>query len=318
MDLSRFRVRNFQQPEDVAGLLILLNDVEFVDGSGEDISEAALQTRLKAAGHNPQQDRWVVEHPNDSHVFIGHGAIWHATDDTGSIVAEVDLVVNPQWRRQGIGSLIFTAILIRARQLGSNYVRVYADSHHVAAETFLKQKQFSPVSAYVEMRATELKSLNLLPNDYSVVPYASLNSPSLLVTAYNDCFTGQWGHQRVTLEIIEQSLAYIDANGLFLLFDPDQSLVGMCRSEHSAPRTERNVKPTGYIDAPGMIPTLHETHLYGGLLLHAARWLYDSDAIVELESWGNAPETIELYQELGFVMLRQQYAYQRSLEHGTA
>jgi ribosomal protein S18 acetylase RimI-like enzyme len=95
--------------------------------------------------------------------------------------------------------------------------------------------------------------------------------------------------------------------------DRDRFVVGVCRSAHHPQRSARNGQSTGYIDAPGIIPDYRTPDLYSALLLHAAQWLRRHDQVLELESWGDAPETIALYQTLGFTILHQQIAYQREL-----
>lgn len=314
--LNSFHVRNFQEPEDVPGLVSLLKDAETVDDSGEDISEPTVRAQLGIQGHDPQKDRWVIDDPGDPHVLIGHSAIYTAAHDGASVIAEVNVIVHPQWRRRGLGSALFSATMDRARHLGVNYVRLYADRRHIQSAQFLTKKHFLAVAAYTEMRSTTINNANLLPQDFTILPYAAINDPSLLVAAYNTCYAEQWGHHRTSLERIEKLLQRIDVDGLFLMFASDHTLVGICRSGHSKQRTERNSQSTGYIDAPGVAPSFRAPHLYGALLLRAAHRLYETNPIIELESWGDAPEIIKLYQELGFVVLRQQDAYQRELKDG--
>lgn len=306
--LSSFRVRNFQPATDISQLLSLLNDAEAIDHSGEDISEITVLAQLEA--HDPQKDRWVIEVSDEPDVLIGHGAIWTATHDDGSLIAEVNLVIHPQWRRRGLGSMLFSSIENRAKDLGASYIRLYADPEHEPTVQFLTKKGFSAVAAYTEMRSMAQNTPVLLPDGFSIQPYSTINNPSLLVTAYNTCYAEQWGHHQVSLELIEQSLPLIDINGLFFMFAPDQTLVGMCRSEHSVQRTQRNGQATGYIDAPGVIPKFRMHQLNGALLSYTKNWLSENHTLIELESWGDSPETIEQYKDLEFVVLRQQYAYQ--------
>lgn len=312
--IDSFRVRNFQQPDDISRLLTLLMDAESIDMSGEDISETTVHAQLEVPEHDLQRDHWVIEHPHEPHVLIGQAAIYIAAKDTGSLTAEVNLVVHPRWRRRGLGSALFSSVLNRARDLGANTIRLYADPQHVPSVQFLTKKCFSPVAAYSEMRSTLLHHDPSLPDGFTILPYTAVNDPSFLTTAYNTCYAEQWGHHPVSLERVEQWLQHFNLDGLFFMFAPDHTLVGMCRSEPSLQRTERNGQPTGYIDAPGMIPAFRAQPLYRALLSHAAHWLSPDNSILELESWGDAPETIKLYQDLGFGVLRQQHIYQLALE----
>jgi len=316
--LNSFHVRNFRQPDDISRLLSLLEEAEAVDASGEDISESAVRAQLEVPGHDPQEDRWVVEHPTKPDTLIGHAAIYVGAHDGISVIAEANLVVHPLWRQRGLGSTLFSSAMNRARTLGANHIRLYADRKHEPFVQFMKKKRLVPVATYTEMRSMVLNNADLLPSGFTILPYTVVSDPLLLVAAYNTCYAEQWGHHQVTLERIEKSLPHINADGLFMMFSSDHTLAGMCRSGQSKQRTERNGQTTGYIDAPGVIPALRAPHLYGALLLHAAKWLRENNSIIELESWGDAPETIELYRELGFELLRQQDAYQGALEHEAA
>jgi mycothiol synthase len=313
-DPISFRIRAFQNPHDLFRLLQLLAEAEAVDQLGEDISEAAIQEQLRAPRHDPQQDRFVVEHPDDPRVLIGQSSIWTATTETNNVAAELSLIVHPLWRRRGIGATLLQYSLARIQQLGALLARIYADPQHIAAVRFLEAHQFHPVSAYTEMRAETLVATRPAPDGFTVQSYAAVNNVPTLVAAYNTCYAQQWGHHQVTADDVERSLSHLDPHGLFLMFTTEtRRLVGVCRSAHHPQRSARNGQSTGYIDAPGIIPDYQTPDLYSALLLHAAQWLRRHDQVLELESWGDAPETIALYQTLGFTILHQQIAYQREL-----
>jgi mycothiol synthase len=313
-DSPSFCVRSFQNPHDLFRLLRLLDEAEIADQLGEDISEAAIQEQLEAPRHDPDRDRFVVEHPDDSHVLIGQSSIWTATTDTNDLVAELSLIVHPLWRRRGIGATLLQHSLARIQQLGASLARIYANPQHISAVRFLEAHQFHPVSAYTEMRADTLVAMRPAPDGFVIQSYATVNHAPTLVAAYNTCYAHQLGHHQVTADDVERSLSHLDPHGLFLMFTAaTQRLVGVCRSAHHPQRSARNGQSTGYIDAPGIVPDYRTPDLYGALLLHAAQWLQRHDQVLELESWGDAPETIALYQTLGFTILHQQIAYQREL-----
>ena len=61
MDLNNaFIYRPFAVERDFAALVSLLHNVELIDQSNEDVSEATLREQLTWTGHNPALDRWVA------------------------------------------------------------------------------------------------------------------------------------------------------------------------------------------------------------------------------------------------------------------
>jgi ribosomal protein S18 acetylase RimI-like enzyme len=106
----------------------------------------------------------------------------------------------------------------------------------------------------------------------------------------------------------------INQQGLFLVFSEKGRVVGISRTEPSPERTQKNGLPTGYIDAPGVVPQHRRLDLYRALVLTGIRWLYDQrQVIIEMESWGDKQEVLKMYRELGFVDMRQLVCYQRVL-----
>ena len=83
----------------------------------------------------------------------------------------------------------------------------------------------------------------------------------------------------------------------------------------SAPR--KTAHPTGYIDAPGIVPQHRRLDLYRALVLTGIRWLHDQGlSIIEMESWGDKLEVLKMYRELGFTDIRQLVCFQIDLTSG--
>lgn len=307
-----FRLREFANPADVPALLRLLEAAEAVDRSGEDISAEMIAAQLDVPNHAPRRDRAVVEHPTDAGSLIGQSALWTAPADD-PIIGEATLVVHPEWRNRGIGSALLDTMIARATDLDASFVRLYADPNHAPTVAFLQHRQFAPVAAYTEMRSTTAIDEAALPEGFSITPFALIRDVSTLAEALTESYAGLWGHHKVTVADLEQWLPHIEQNGAFLLFDAAGKVAGICRAEQHEQRTERNAQPTGYIDAPGVVPRYRSPELYAALLAHAVHWLREQAQIIELESWGDSAETLMLYQSLGFEVLRQQIAYQRSI-----
>ena len=99
--------------------------------------------------------------------------------------------------------------------------------------------------------------------------------------------------------------------GLFLVFSEKGRVVGISRAEPSAERTLKNGKPTGYIDAPGIVPQHRRLDLYRALVLTGIKWLSAQGySLIEMESWGDKLEVLKMYRELGFNDLHQLVSYE--------
>ncbi len=79
-------------------------------------------------------------------------------------------------------------------------------------------------------------------------------------------------------------------------------------------RVQRSGEAVPYIDAPGLVPEHRSERLYVALLLAACAELRSlRPRALELESWGDADETLAAYQALGFTVARHTTAYERPL-----
>jgi ribosomal protein S18 acetylase RimI-like enzyme len=72
-----------------------------------------------------------------------------------------------------------------------------------------------------------------------------------------------------------------------------------------------NGEPTGYIDAPGVVPQHRRLDLYRALVLTGIKWLrMQGQTLIEMESWGDKLEVLKMYRELGFKDKRQLVSYE--------
>ncbi|MEM8534881.1 MAG: GNAT family N-acetyltransferase, partial [Chloroflexota bacterium] len=308
--------RPFDVESDLPRLVRFLSVTESIDQSGEDISEETLRAQLTVPRHTPALDRWVIEHPDHQDDLIGHSAIWAASTADGVQVAEVSIVIHPEWRRRGLGTELLERSTARVQTLGAMLMRLYADTRDHATTTFLTKHHFQSASAYTEMGAASdtITETVSLPDGYTIRSYSDVQQVQALVDGFNKGFAGLWGHHTVTEADVTQALPSLTWDGVFLLFAPDNKIAGICCAHCHAQRTKHNGQPTGYVDSPGVVPAHRSESLYQALLLHAVQWLHTQHQTrVELESWGDTAETIQSYEQLGFIIIRQQLAYQREL-----
>ncbi|MDX6450430.1 MAG: mycothiol synthase [Gaiellaceae bacterium] len=128
---------------------------------------------------------------------------------------------------------------------------------------------FRRAGAYVRMHADEVPVRKREPSFIEERDYAEV-----LARAY----AGQWGHKHVS-PLAEPP------EGAVVVGVP---VVGLC-TVFPAERL---------IDAPGVLPEGRSADAYASLLLSACAVLGAGPA--DLDSWGDAEETIETYEDLGF------------------
>jgi mycothiol synthase len=316
MDLDKLIIRSFSPDQDIPRVLSLYSAVEAVDHAAIDVSEQALQVQLNLPGHDPLKDRWVVEAPDGSHSLIASGML-SVVPGAGS--AEANILVHPDWRRCGVGAALLSKIIERARQLDDDAIQIYANTKHPAAPPFLQKHGFLALGAYTELRLPEGVHLPpvIWPYGYTMRPYAEVLDLSILTQAMNLCYILLWGHHEVSENEMASWLPNFNRQGLFLVFSEKGRVVGISRVEPSPERTQKNGVPTGYIDAPGIVPQHRRLDLYRALVLTGIHWLYNQgQSLVEMESWGDKREVLKMYRELGFKDLRQLVCYQIELPKG--
>jgi mycothiol synthase len=310
---SPFLFRAYDPSTDLPRLLRLRLAIAQADQSPVADPEGMLRTQLSLPGHDPARDRIIVLHPDDSDQVIAYDLVWLPP---GEQAVEGNVLVHPNWRRQGLGSALLQLLFEQARSLGASQANLYADYSHPAAARFLQRHGFKPTGVYTEMRAKGDIPLDPIvwPDSYQVRPYSEINNLAILTQAMNDSYQFVSGHHTVTQEQMAGWLPTFEPHGLFLVFSDENRPVGISRVEMSPERTARNGVPTGYIDGPGISLPYRRLDMYRSLLLTGVKYLKNLGcAQVELESWGDTQAVLGLYQELGFTILQQVITYSRSL-----
>ncbi len=316
MDQAQWVYRSFLPNHDIPPMLALYAAAENADQLGSQVDESTIRQQLSQPGHNPLTDRWVVDDPGDASFMIS-SAMLVAGPDPSQVSANI--VIHPSWRRKGIGSGLLERVNQRALQLGASAVQVYADSRQPAARSFLEGNGFTPVGAYTELHLPAAVRLPpvIWPFGYTLQPYSEVNRISTLAEAFNLSYIPLWGHHEVTEEQLASWLPDFIPQGIFLVFSEKGRVVGISRVEPSSERSAKNGVPTGYIDAPGVVPQHRRLDLYRALVLTGVRWLVEHGSVeIEMESWGDKLEVLKMYRELGFTDRRQLVCYQLNLAGG--
>lgn len=305
--------RKLDLQRDLSALVSLFHEIEQTDQTGEQLTEAALHEQLTWSGQDPALNNWLAT-LSDNSSLIGYGLIQKTLIDAN---ADIYITVHPSWRRQGIGGQLFARLLERAFELNAQALRTYAPARHKAASLFVRQQGFEPVSTStrLSLRGKQLFPTPALPQGFTVQSYDQIERVDLYTEALNRCYEGYWGHLRCTEEEVTQFLSTLNHAGIFLLFAPDGTIAGTCRANLSEQLTEERKAPTGLIDAPGIVAQYREANLSLALLLTVIHWLLPQDPeILEIESWGESPDTLEHYRSLGFSTTKEEISYRRSLK----
>ena len=316
IDQNQPLIRTFLPDQDIPRLLSLYSAAEAVDHAGIELSEQALRDELGIPGHDPLKDRWVQYDPDNPSTMIGAALLKVVP---GTTIAEANIVIRPDWRRHGLGSTMLSSVMDRAHQLNSTAMQIYTSASHPDANGFLQKRGFTAQGAYTELLLPHDVRLPpvIWPFGYTMRPYAEVQEISILSQVMSLGYIPLWGHHRVSEAEIATWLPGFDQQGLFLVFSEKGRAVGICRAEPSPGRTMKNGFPTGYIDAPGVVPQHRRLDLYRALVLTGINWLHQhGQTVVEMESWGDKLEVLKMYRELGFKDIRQQVCYQIDLAMG--
>lgn len=305
-DAPTFLIRSFAPSDDLPAFVQLLQTVEASDQDGEDVREETVREQLALPGHDPARDRWVAFQLDAPASLLGWSFVWRAPSEP---MATLSVAVHPAWRRRGIGEALLARATERARELEASMAGIYANARNKAATRFVLKHGFQLVSANTLLRIGGVAPLPepAFPAGYVLRPYADIQDVTTLMRASNRCYAGLWGHHEISEAFAAEWVQRLRAKDIFVLFAPTGEVVGICR-------VERFGEAVAYIDAPGLVPERRDVNLYGQLVLAAyAHVRRGNPAAVELESWGDAEETLAHYQALGFALVRKTLAYERPL-----
>lgn len=320
MNTDALILRNLDPEQDLAALVDLWQTAEARDHSGFNMDEETLRSRLNLPGHDPRRERWVVQHPEQPAALIGYALTWLRPDSPDATL-EINLMVHPDWRAGGLPERLWQHLLSQARSQNARRLHIYTARHPFCLAGFWVQRGFTLEGGYSLLRRTRPDPLpeTPLPEGFSLRAYAELNDLELATRAMNEAYHGLPGHNEVSLAQMASWMPDFDPQGFFLLFDPQGGLAGICRTEINAAASQNNGRSTGYIDAPGLLPPYRKAEYYRALLSATSGWLYNQGAEwLEMESWGDAQETLEIYLSAGFEWAAATAGYGRVLEQNGA
>lgn len=303
--MPEFKIRHYDPENDLIRLSKMLTEIETIDRDGEDTSEEYLRSMKDWTGFDPQQNVWVAELDGQ---FVGYGHVIPRADNPSSLY----VVVHPSARRQGLGNQLLVLALSRLEHTQSKNILVYANGRNVASNIFLKQCGFE-IAGTSGVMVAPIGDLPLaeLPVGFSLRRFLKLGDLQIVAQALNDCYKDMIGHhQNVTNA--DRFIKYYGEDGIHLLYDEHEILIGICVAKPEGKTDERGV--SDLLDAPGLIKKYRHSGIQRALTLAVMAWLRTIGMRpITLEYWGDDEPTIESYRSIGFELVNQQITYQKIL-----
>jgi len=301
-----FVVRHYVPERDLSALARLLTGIESLDRDGEETSEEFLRSMLEWPNFDAAHNVWVAELDG---TFVGYGQVLPRPQAYSSLY----VVVQPSQRRRGLGTRLLSLGLDRLREAGCKTLLVYANGHNTGSNAFLRQHGFevAGTSGVLVAPVADLPPAEI-PAGYTLRRYTDAEDPQIVVQALNDCYRDMVGHhQNVTSA--DRYMNYYGREGIHLLFDENERLIGVCAGKPEGKTDERGV--SDLLDAPGLIGEYRGRGFQRFLTLAVMHWLREKGARpIALEYWGDDEQAIAVYRSLGFELVNEQMTYQKELE----
>jgi ribosomal protein S18 acetylase RimI-like enzyme len=304
--MSDFSIRHYLPEQDLSALSQMLTKIESIDRDGEETSEEYLHSMLEWSNFDPAHNVWVAELDG---VFVGYGQILPRPESISSLY----VIVEPSQRRKGLGSTLLSLTLVRARETKCKIILVYAARRNVGSNAFMLHHGFEVAgTSGVMVAPVAVFHQAEIPSGYFMRRYPELRDPVFLVQALDQCYRDMVGHnQNVTSA--DRYMDYYGAEGIHLLFDENEKLVGVCAGKPEGKTDERGT--SDLLDAPGLIKEYRQRGFQRFMVLAVMRWLREKGARpITLEYWGDGEQAVAIYRDLGFELVNEQLTYQKELK----
>jgi mycothiol synthase len=288
-------IRACQPEADLTALTDLVNVIQ-----GTALTPDQVLEQITWPGHDLSRDRFVAVQGGR---LVGMSMLSSALAKRFYVSASV----HPDFRRQGIGRALLERVCAAAQQRGSQQAISSTEASNTAGQAFAAACGFEAVGE--ERFFTAPPSLTLpapqLPQGFSLHSVAELQDTQVFVDACNRSYRDMWGHSEnvepVSVEKIEKwRIKYpniLRPAGMFVILAPDGSPVAVTRAD----RQGEGAEEVRVIDAPGVAPEYRPLGLQRALVQAAAAWLeQNGSGPYRVETWGDSPEAVQIYQELGF------------------
>ncbi len=293
--MNAIEIRTFRRDTDLAGLAEL-----FGASRGSVLSPEEVLNQVRWPGFDISRDR-----------FVALRGGWIAA--TGMVYPQsprrffVTLTTHPEVRRQGIGRKLLEFLSEEVRRRGGEQATCSIEAGNRGAQAFAGACGFEQAgeSRFFDAPAEAVWPAPELPEGFNLRSVAELGSVQPFVDACNACYQDMWGHREnlepLTVErVTERQALYpniLRPAGMFVLFSPQGQPVGVTRAD----REGEGDQELRVIDAPGVAPAYRRLGLQRAIVQQAAAWLrQNGSGPYQIQTWGDFPEAVALYEALGF------------------
>jgi ribosomal protein S18 acetylase RimI-like enzyme len=291
-------IRPYRPERDLPALAELVSALQ-----GSTLTADQVQAMISWPGHDPSRDRFVAALGNR---LVGMGYLFLQPLPRSF----VKVYTHPDFRRQGIGRALVEFLLAESRQRGARHATSGVPLSNEVALAFASACGFEVVGEerYFTAPADLYFPGPQLPEGFAIRSVAELGNAQHFADACNRCYHDMWGHSEnvepVTVEKIEewrrQYPNILRPAGMFVLFAPDGSPVGVTRADRGGEGAEEY----RIIDAPGIAPEYRPLGLQRALVQAAAGWLqHNGSGHYQIETWGDSDDAARIYEDLGFQLI---------------
>lgn len=298
MKKKKYHIRNYQ-PEDFTGYLEFSLHANRIRRSGLYVSPKLLSDELHFSRRSPEKNLFIAESQGK---IIGFCEVVPEIN-IGRVLANA--LVLPGFRGLGIGSALFKAALLRAREVEADIIHVDIRKSNRPARRFLSGRGFEAIRRYHELRlnlADFRESAKVFPA-FLIRPMA-VGEEHRLAKIQNLSFTGSWGFHPNTVEEIVYMINQCDCSheDVLLVFDGDRP-VGYCWVRVNREANSRRKTRTARIHMMGVDPAFRGRGL-GKHILLAGLYKLASEGIeiVTLTADSANLPALRLYHSVGFTL----------------
>lgn len=314
-------IRNYTK-QDLPALVDLMNAADAVDKQERATTLAELEHDMSFPTFHPETDAvtaWV------DGVLVGYASVYVAkgTEETGSKVYSWG-EVHPQWRRQGIGSLLMDICYFRAEELlpeieyGPVHFLGRANQAEEGRKALLSGFGMEPVRYFVNLARPINGNLPPveLPAGVRLRSFDPERDMEALWRVDNLAFSDHWGHTPTKLEDIEHwtTMPHFRPELWFLAETVDTAkVIGLGLNVIGPDWIEQTGRQEGYVDTLAVVREHRGKGLGTALLtqsLHALRENKMQWAHLHADS-RNLTGAMRIYERVGFTVRRTSINYRK-------
>ena len=322
MSYIPIKIRNFNPDKDFPTHTELLNASAKADGSEETTIEAQ-KDYVSLFNIDLSTERFVVENPEDSSQLIAICDCWQIG---GNPSCDLFLLVHPDWRRKGIGTVLFQRAKSHAKSINATAIDGYATPEQIGIQSFLQKHKFTIAGNFTAMHLSQQSDFPKaqLPNGYTIQNYTELEATELeklklILKASREFWGVLWGHkvgpdnETALQELKEHINTEFPTDLIFFLFDEKNMFIGHDRVSFTE-STEAPITKTASVGPPAIHPDYHTPELVTQFTLVELNKLFEKGCReFNLESWGENDATIQAFESLGFKTTFFELGYQLKL-----